>query len=98
MISETYSIRRMMDRFFPKQPARLPKAPTEWDSLSEGQKKELAQEYLCKGESALLGGDLQALSFFASACQLDPENPAIWYRQGLSFFEYGSEEGREKAL
>ncbi|PIS03012.1 MAG: hypothetical protein COT85_03005 [Chlamydiae bacterium CG10_big_fil_rev_8_21_14_0_10_42_34] len=47
---------------------------------------------------ALLQGNLNALSCFEAASNLDGENPQVWYRQGLAFFEYGSEEGKEKAL
>ncbi len=47
---------------------------------------------------ALLQGNLSALACFEAASNLDGNNPQIWYRQGLAFFEYGSEEGKEKAL
>ena len=60
--------------------------------------KESALEYLVQGELALLKGNLQALSLFEIASKLDPENPTLWFRQGLAFFEYGSEEGKEKSL
>jgi tetratricopeptide (TPR) repeat protein len=69
-----------------------------WTHLTDDQKKELALQSLRQGELALLRGNLGALSLFETASQLDPSNPTIWYRQGLSFFEYGSEEGKEKAL
>lgn len=62
------------------------------------QKKELAFQLLIQGELSLLRGHLGAISLFENATQLDPQNSKIWYRQGLAFFEYGSEEGREKAL
>jgi tetratricopeptide (TPR) repeat protein len=45
-----------------------------------------------------LKGDLEGLELFEKAIELDPCNPEIFYRQGLALFEYGSEEGREKAL
>lgn len=70
----------------------------EADLLPEGQKKELAIRYLAQGEMALLQGNLSALSCFEAASNLDGSNPQIWYRQGLAFFEYGSEDGKEKAL
>jgi tetratricopeptide (TPR) repeat protein len=66
--------------------------------LPDEQKKELALQYLAQGEMALLQGNLNALSCFEAASNLDGENPQVWYRQGLAFFEYGSEEGKEKAL
>jgi tetratricopeptide (TPR) repeat protein len=66
--------------------------------MTDEQKKELALRYLSQGELALLHGNLNALPLLEAASQLDPENPQIWYRQGLAFFEYGSEEGKEKSL
>lgn len=72
--------------------------PHEWELLNEEQKKELAFRHLSQGELALLQGNLAALPLFESASQLEPKNPQVWYRQGLAFFEYGSEEGKEKAL
>ncbi len=74
------------------------KDPQEWDLLNEDQKKDLALRNLAQGELALLQGNLAALPLFEAASQLEPKNPKIWYRQGLAFFEYGSEEGKEKAL
>jgi tetratricopeptide (TPR) repeat protein len=53
---------------------------------------------LGQGELSLLRGDLGGLEFFQKALDLDPSNPEIFYRQGLALFEYGSEEGKEKAL
>ncbi|HSX13341.1 MAG TPA: hypothetical protein VLE96_02865 [Chlamydiales bacterium] len=70
----------------------------EWEVLNETQKKELAFYKLSQGEFALLQGNLVALSLFEESSHLEPKNPQIWYRQGLAFFEYGSEEGKEKAL
>jgi len=66
--------------------------------LPDDQKEELAIRYLSQGEMALLQGNLNALSCFETASNLDPQNYQIWHRQGLAFFEYGSEEGKEKAL
>ena len=99
-MADTLSLRRIFHRFFPRKivaaaPAVEPKA---WDHLSKEQKKELALETLANGELALLQGNLNALSLFETASQLDPENPKIWHREGLAFFEYGSEDGKEKAL
>lgn len=51
------------------------------------------------GEMRLLKGDfLLGLELFESARKLDPENPHVYFRQALAFFEYGSEKGKEKAL
>ncbi len=98
-MSETLSLRRIFHRFFPrKATAALGAEPKSWDHLSVEEKKELALKTLGQGELSLLQGNLAALSLFETAAQVDPANPHIWYRQGLSFFEYGSEEGKEKAL
>lgn len=100
MSLQTSPLRRILSRFFPRKvvSASLPREAIEADLLPEDQKKDLALRYLSKGEMALLQGNLNALSCFEAASNLDRENPYIWYRQGLAFFEYGSEEGKEKAL
>ncbi|MBU6446469.1 MAG: hypothetical protein KGQ49_03610, partial [Verrucomicrobia bacterium] len=94
-------LRRMFARFFPRKAvaaSAMPREAIEGDHLPEEQKKELALRYLAEGEMALLQGNLRALSCFEASSNLDPHNPQVWYRQGLAFFEYGSEEGKEKAL
>lgn len=98
MTLQMHPFRRIFARFFPRKANTLPKEKIESDRMPEDQKKELALRYLSSGEIALLRGNLHALSLFEAASNLDPQNPTIWYRQGLAFFEYGSEEGREKAL
>jgi len=57
-----------------------------------------AAHLLGQGELCLLKGDLAGLDHFEKATELDPCNPELFYRQGLALFEYGSEEGKEKAL
>lgn len=91
-------VRKIFYRFFPRKYMAKPKDPQEWACLDEMQKRELALHNLSQGELALLQGNLAALPLFEAATQIEPENPQIWYRQGLSFFEYGSEEGKENAL
>ena len=100
MTLQATPLRRMFARFFPRKAVSvsLPREAIEGDHLPEEQKKELALRYLAEGEMALLQGNLRALSCFEAASNLDPKNEQIWYRQGLAFFEYGSEEGKEKAL
>jgi predicted Zn-dependent protease len=97
---ETLSLRRIFHRFFPRKFPLSAQAQEikAWDHLTDDQKKELAIQTLSQGELALLQGNLGALSLFETASQLDPQNSQIWFRQGLAFFEYGSEEGKEKAL
>ncbi len=91
-------IRKIFSRFFPRKYVISSQENTVWSVLTEKQKKELAHQNLVQGEIALLQGNLLALQLFETATQLEPNNPQIWYRQGLAFFEYGSEEGKEKAL
>jgi tetratricopeptide (TPR) repeat protein len=100
MTLQATPLRRMFARFFPRKAvsASLPREAIEGGHLPEDQKKELAFRYLAEGEMSLLQGNLRALSCFEAASNLDSQNPQIWYRQGLAFFEYGSEEGKEKAL
>ena len=91
-------VRKIICRFFPRKYLRKTKNPKEWALLDEMEKKELALHNLSKGELALLQGNLAALPLFEAATSIEPKNPSIWYRQGLAFFEYGSEEGKENAL
>ena len=60
---------------------------------------ESVEQLLRKGELCLLKGDeIKASRFFDEASRLGPVHATHFYRQGLAYFEYGSEEGREKAL
>lgn len=98
MKATTNPIRKIFTRFFPRKIMGEEANPQEWNILNEEQKKDLAFHKLIQGEFALLQGNLAALRLFEEAAQLEPKNPQIWYRQGLAFFEYGSEEGKEKSL
>lgn len=100
MSVQTTPLRRLYARFFPRKAvaASLPRKAIEADFLPVEEKKELALRYLAEGEMALLQGNLKALPLFEAASNLDAQNPDIWFRQGLAFFEYGSEDGQEKAL
>jgi tetratricopeptide (TPR) repeat protein len=100
MTLQANPLRRIFARFFPRKAvsSSLPREAVEADLLPDEQKKELALRYLAQGEMSLLQGNLTALACFEAASNLDGANPHIWYRQGLAFFEYGSEEGKEKAL
>ncbi|HVX01013.1 MAG TPA: hypothetical protein VHA52_11335, partial [Candidatus Babeliaceae bacterium] len=73
-----------------------PQPPFSFSSSDE--ENVFASTYLSQGELALLKGDLKGLELFEKATELDPSNPDIFYRQGLALFEYGSGEGKEKAL
>jgi tetratricopeptide (TPR) repeat protein len=99
MTLQTHPLRRIFARFFPRRYSSAQSEPRqEWDAIPVEQRHEWALRYLAQGELALLQANLNALSFFEAASQIDPQNPRIWYRQGLAFFEYGSEEGKEKSL
>ncbi len=98
MTLQATPFRKIFTRFFPRRAVSAAPLLKEEGYLEEEQKKELALRYLNEGEMALLQGNLRALSCFEAALNLDGENPQIWYRQGLAFFEYGSEEGKEKSL
>src|SRR5579872_2086964 len=67
-------------------------------SLEEGEEFRMAESLLIQGEKALLQGDLSGMELLDEAAAKAPKNPYFLYRQGLALFEYGSEEGREKAL
>lgn len=57
-----------------------------------------AHALLLQGELCLLKRDDTGFSLFERAAELAPEDKELFYRQALSLHEYGSEEGREKAL
>lgn len=65
---------------------------------SADERRSLALYLLGQGELSLLKEDLSGLDLFEKAAELDPRNPEIFYRQGLALFEYGSEDGKTKAL
>lgn len=59
----------------------------------------VAESLSRQGELCLLNADLQGgLQFFDQALKLDPENASLYLNQGLSLYEYGRNEGKEKAL
>lgn len=99
MTVQAVPIQKMFSRFFPRKYKSLaPRVAPDYTNLSKSEKKDLALSSLLRGEMDLLQGKLSALPLFETAAELMPDSPEVWYRQGLAFFEYGSEEGREKAL
>ncbi len=54
--------------------------------------------FLQKGERCLLNGDYSGLHYFNKAYILDPKNPELFFKQGLSLLEYGEQEKNEKYL
>ncbi len=58
------------------------------------------EDLVSLGEYYLLhGDDLEAIKAFDEASHLlQDSRPDLYYRQGLALFEYGNEEGHEKAL
>lgn len=97
MMQQIFPLRRMFSRLFPRKLA-VQVSNISYTPPETTEKTEQALYYLHLGEAALLQGNLSAISFFEKSTDLDPENPLIWYRQGVSFFEYGSLDGKEKAL
>ncbi len=57
-----------------------------------------AHVLLLQGEMCLLKRDEAGFALFEKAAELAPEDKELFYREALSLHEYGSEEGREKAL
>ncbi len=92
-----HPLRRMVLRLFPRK-AGLESSPRHWEHLTENQKKELSERSLAAGEIALYNDDLNGLAHFEAAATLAGDNPEVWYREGVAFYEYGLAEGREKAL
>lgn len=58
----------------------------------------LSESLTSKGEMALLCGDFTGLQYFEMSENLDETNPHLFYKQGLSLFDFGCTEGRENAL
>lgn len=51
------------------------------------------------GQEALIKQNLEkGLDLFEQACALKPTNPKLYFEQGLSLFEFGTDEGKEKTL
>jgi len=89
----------LLQRFFNKIfPSKESEVKSRWSKLKDHEKKTLANNYLQKGETYLLEGNLKALEFFELASTLDPDNSASWFRQGKAFYKYAIFEKQEKAL
>lgn len=60
---------------------------------------DFADALLAQGEAALLKGNFsEGMEYFDAALKLKADNAKIHFSQGLSLFEYGNGEGREKVL
>ncbi len=58
-----------------------------------------SQELQLLGQMELIKQNLEeGCNFFAEACALKPNNPKLYFEQGVSLFEFGTEEGKEKVL
>ncbi len=66
--------------------------------LEKEEKNHLVDSILSRGEICLLHGDISGLDLFETSSKLDPQNPALFFRQGLALYEYGCEEGKGKTL
>ncbi|MDP1608130.1 MAG: hypothetical protein Q8L98_02310 [Chlamydiales bacterium] len=97
-MQQIFPLRRMFSRLFPRKLTVQATKELSYTPPASHEKTEQAFYYLYLGEAALLQGNLAALSLFEMATNLAPKNFFIWHRQGIAFFEYGSLEGKEKAL
>lgn len=69
------------------------------DEMGQEEKVHYGDDFLMRGELALLQGDFpKGIHFFELATKCDPHNASSYFRQGISLFDFGSEEGRDKAL
>ncbi|MES2344765.1 MAG: hypothetical protein V4494_02345 [Chlamydiota bacterium] len=69
------------------------------DEMQQEEKAQYADDFLLRGELALLQGNYaKGMELFDLGTKCDPNNAELFFRQALALFEYGSEEGREKAL
>jgi tetratricopeptide (TPR) repeat protein len=58
-----------------------------------------AGELLLLGQMELIKQNFElGCKLFAEASELKPNNPKIYFEQGLSLFEFGTEEGKEQGL
>ena len=97
---QVHFIQKIYSKFFPQSFTKALKSidiPDKWKNLNNDEKKKQSVQLLDEGEKLLSKNDLNAIKFFNDASLLDPTNPLIWYRQGLAFFDYGSNQNEEKA-
>ena len=66
--------------------------------LEKEEKSHLIDSILSRGEMCLLNGDLSGLDLFETSTKLDPQNPSLFFRQGLALYELGCEEDQERHL
>lgn len=79
------------------QATPLPSIEHEKDSICPVEIK--SEELLLLGQLELIKQNFEsACLLFAEASELKPNNPKLYFQQGLSFFEFGTEEGQEHAL
>jgi len=99
-MKQQHFLQPLYDRYFDKKEHFKPvhSLPEEWKDFSLEEKKEKSFQLLKEGELALLNGDLNGLKCFDLASQLNPREANLWYKQGLSLFEYGTTYNNEKML
>lgn len=68
------------------------------NNLPHSYRDEAGDLFLTKGEHCLLNGDYSGLHYFNKAALLDPKNPELFFKQGLSLLECGEQESNEKYL
>lgn len=95
------AFRKILGRIFPRKALSEGAGsfdPKQWEHLPIQEKLRIADQFLSRGEIALMNDDLSALGHFETAVMLAPGNFNIWYREGAAFFDYGMREDKEKAL
>ncbi len=68
------------------------------EDTSGSQEKKVGESFLKQGELRLLHGDISGIQFFDLAIQLNPNDPKLYFDQGLSILEFATEHGNEKSL
>lgn len=70
----------------------------DYSDLTLEEKKDLAKEYVQKGQTALLEGSIKGISFFQNALTIIKNNFENWNHFALSLYEYGLENKDDKSL
>ena len=82
-MKQTHFIQHLYQKFFPKVSSKNIEIAKQWQFLSPLEKKELAKDFLQKGERKLLNRDITALDLFDKA--------STWLFLSLTFFQVFSD-------
>jgi tetratricopeptide (TPR) repeat protein len=100
-MNTSHFLQQLHDRYFSKEnlhTLRLNQFAKKWENLPPEEKRHLSDHLLHQGEVKLLRRDLSALSDFDQAISLDPNNSLLWYKVGLSLYEYGVDQNDKRLL